>query len=98
MADKQHCDTPCPVVDDKLEKVWIAMGKKVPSIVFFTILGGLLLIAIYFGNSAGRRATERSAVTTANQEKTFDALGAIQMSMSEIKGELKHLNGRGEKR
>ena len=85
MIDK-HCDVPCEAVDKKLVLIWEAIGKKVSFLVFSLVLGGILLIAIFFGESVGKR-----------QEKTFDALGAIKTSMSEIKGELKHLNGRGKK-
>ncbi|KKN31156.1 hypothetical protein LCGC14_0826650 [marine sediment metagenome] len=92
MPDK-ICDVPCPVVDDKLEKVWLAIGKKVSLLVFFSIIGGLLIIAIYFGEGIGRRQEQ----VALQQGKTFGTLIDIQKSVSEIKGELKHLNGRAER-
>jgi len=85
MPDK-ICKVHCEAVDNKLEKIWTAIGKKVSFLVFSLVLGGLLVIAVFFGETISRR-----------QDKTFDTLINIQQSVSGIQGELKHLNGLNRK-
>ena len=70
------CKVHCEAVDKKLDTVWESMGKKVPYLVFSLVLGGLLLVAIFFGETFARR-----------QEKSIDALIAIQSDISGNKGE-----------
>ena len=79
------CKVPCKPVKDDLDKMWSYLGKKVPYIVFSLVLGGLLTVAVYFGETNSRR-----------QETLFKAVMGIQKTVSGIQGELKHFNGQGK--
>ncbi len=83
MGNGVVCDVPCKAVKEDLDDMWKSIGRKVSFIVFFSVLGGLLIIAVFFGEAM-----------TSRQSTTLQVVMDIQKSVAGIKGELKHLNGR----
>lgn len=84
-TDEVCTEVPCGPVKRDLDKMWTYLGKKVSYIVFSLVLSGLVIIAIFFGETITRR-----------QENLFEAVMEIQKTVSGIQGELKYLNGRGK--
>ncbi|HEA69775.1 hypothetical protein LCGC14_1398500 [marine sediment metagenome] len=86
MPDK-ICEVQCPVVDKKLELVWGGINERVTLKVFKWVVGGIGFIAIFL-----------MGMIFANQSSMAKTLSNIQSNQMVIQSELKHLNGKGDRR
>ena len=86
MPDK-ICKVQCPAVDDKLELIWEGIKERVTWKVFTFVVSGIGFVAIFL-----------MGMIFANQSSMAKTLSNIQSNQMVIQSELKHLNGKGDRR